>query len=439
MAGVDQLPVEMLSSIFIVLNAHTPNSSFFIAGVCKHWRTVVLGTPRAWCNLRIDLDRVASSPLPLPAVFTRSKPHPLDLQVVGQCPTGILLTRVLPELNGYMDRTRRLVVAPSQGETLEGILRCLTGPAPILEEIKANGAHSSWHATHIFGNLRGRMDKLRSVDLQGCVAPFPCPLLSTPLTHLRITASNAPISLNLVVSALKTCCNSIEHFSFKGTSHWDAEPAANGPDTIVHLPKLHTLHLSLDDATSVLTYLYAPSLRTLSLHRRVSSRNNQPEFALSDFLLRSSSSDSSALTSLGIDNVGMGPESWIRTLKACPNLESLTSRDAGFSDAVLHAMRVESLCPNLVTWITGINFSTTRVLQDFLRHRNPPRMRRTKITPHVVETDETGARVKCLRYIELHGCRPNDAQMRTIEFIMLASDPMRNGTFEHQVKTIAGM
>ncbi|KIO20260.1 hypothetical protein M407DRAFT_245890 [Tulasnella calospora MUT 4182] len=438
------LPAEVQGIIFTYLNALTPvsttiNSSSYPILVNRAFHKALLSTPRAWTNIQVDLSSAAKSNykssddgirLPykwLADILAHSKACLIDVEVVGNCDYTTVKHGVVPPLHAALHRISELVLKPVMDSELLGLIAGLRGPAPNLERIVAQGRF--WPGGDEFGGIRpSGASKLRSVTFVGAVAPLRNPLLRN-LTHLELVVPMPPFSVRGIMAVLRACPD-MQVFKFEGLCHWEEEEDLHEEQHLgpIVLPHLQTLTLCFDGATILLPYIRAPNLASLHIQRKVSTQDPVQQAALPTFL--QSHRNPPPITSLTVDCIGMNTHQWIDCLELLPNLRSLTSKDKGFDDLLLEYVRLTNPLPKLEKWVTSWNFVGHKSVIEFLKSRNPPARRPSLPAIFPVENPKQsqGPKVSAIKHFELVGSRrPNDAAVKTIEFLMLASDPLKNG------------
>lgn len=453
MANFLSLPAEVQGIVFTYLNALSPvstttDSSSYPILVNRGFRKTLLSTPRAWTNIKVDLscamrdttsDQESDSngtPPPyqwLANVLARSKACLVDVEIVGTCDYVTVRYGVVPPLRSALHRIRDLVLKPKCDSELLGLIAGLRGPAPNMESIVAQGRF--WPGGDEFGEIRpSGTSKLRSVTFIGAVAPLKNPLLRN-LTHLELSVPMPPFSVRGIMAVLRACPE-MQVFKFEGSRQWEEEEDLHeeqklGPILLRHL---QTLTLFFDGATILLPHLRTPNLASLHIQRKVSTQDPLQQAALPTFL-QSHGANPPPITSLTVDCIGMNTHQWIDCLELLPNLRSLTSKDKGFDDLLVEYLRVANPTPKLEKWVTSWNFVGHRSVVEFLRARNPPARRPSlpAILPTETPKQCNGPKVSAIKHFELVGSRrPNDAAVKNIEFMMLASDPLKNGVLGHK-------
>ncbi|KAJ7879017.1 hypothetical protein B0H14DRAFT_2710213 [Mycena olivaceomarginata] len=323
LAPVRRLPSEILGEIFslmvrpMFLPAKTENAPWLFTRVCRRWSAVALATPALWSRVTLELDPdVTEGSLSLTNLcFQRSE------QEDGVCNSHPLLDVVLSSSERW--RTAVLYInfpLIQQITSIHGNLSSLTTLLISFQLRTDQGFDEEF--MNVF-SIAPRLRSLQAIlwkDVGHFLrAPFSLPWHQ--LTRLSTTfASNIE-----ALAAFRKLSDIVEcTFAFSKTEILPADCST------IRLPHLRSLALQIDletegsvemnpNHTSLLDFLYTPSLRTLTTH------DTADEQAILGLITRSDCAAS--LTSLRFYSIPINESMALHLLKKMPHLTSLDFGD----------------------------------------------------------------------------------------------------------------
>lgn len=316
--------------------------------------------------------------------------------------------------------------------------------APNLESLYVNGSMHCYPplSLYAFGETDGA---LRRVVLRGAQSPLEACFLKG-LHHLSIDVpSTVPLEPfeGIRWGQVLQACPNLVTLSLQGGIHFDIPSNEGQASSPIALNALRSLSLAFVSAAWVLDRLTAP--RLIDFRLDVTGRST-PRVgpSLVSFLRRTPLGAPLPLLRLRVEGVeSMDGTMWITCLRCVPELAELAATSSGFGDHVLNELRFSTsietgpLCPKLESLFVTQDFSTMRVLVNFLQTRNRP-SRPTPSNSRTVSSSsersngtatgggsgglrEPGPRQ--LRKLTLVGpSRANNADIRQIHLIMAVSN-----------------
>jgi hypothetical protein len=268
-ASIARLPTETLSKIFesIISLDQTEFSSgglqwIHLMEVCRHWRSVMIESPRLWSSLAFHSVEVTSE------MLRRSKASPLVIKV-DLASAESMLGAVELALS-HISRVRVLHINVSRNDS-EGLLAAIARPAPLLTSLFLSN----------FGNQNAHTippslfaPRLRYLVIHNLNIAWGSPFL-VGLTHLEIHESATPPSLDEFRIVLSRC-PALEALILGGNSTRPMTRPNRSPLVIgscdsqdpIPLPTLAELHLHgpVPDCDIIIHNLSFPPTTTVELY-----------------------------------------------------------------------------------------------------------------------------------------------------------------------------
>ncbi len=190
------LPPEILSNIFGYLRGPMGVGADLIRAtqVCKRWRAVALQDPFLWTSFP------AHNVSCVTACLLRSKDRPISLSLTTMLPHSMELV-----LARVTRRIRSLYVVLPEAEDIEKLLKRLSRPAPLLEELHiahpSDRRHLSQRSVGVSTSplFSAQVPSLRSLTLYRVATPFTLP---RTLLHLDYTLYEQEITLQEFLTTL---------------------------------------------------------------------------------------------------------------------------------------------------------------------------------------------------------------------------------------------
>ena len=274
---IRRLPPEILSEIFVMclppetyIAPKTGVAPLLLAGVCRRWRKVALGTPRLWCSLSVRpcrrgqqeglllfyhhwLSRARGCSLSL-AVDTRQRPK-----------NPVWRKEVMELLQPYTGRAVRLYVALDRATVPDLLLKDI----PMLEHLTLKGdLHRDPMTVIIQSELR-----LRSLTLHRIIFSANVRSASqhcwTHLTQLQVALGSkhllSPDIDGPVLLTLLALCPHLQDFTFSSVDIPSHDVATYAARAFTH-PDLRSLSVTVLRGTGfLLDALTLPALRHLEI------------------------------------------------------------------------------------------------------------------------------------------------------------------------------
>jgi hypothetical protein len=410
---IRKLPIEILQEIFIAcLPAHNPFMSrweppILLTQICSSWRNVAHATPQLWKSIKIDIpisQNLSSSTIDrfseaVQEWLSRSAAYPLDISLGrwGNCNLDNFYYRIIDSLIRFSERWRKVrFIVPFHA--LAPVATLPPSKVPLLETLSLNcpeGGLAPVNFTQVDPqSLCGvlKAPNLRDLWLHGS---WLCrlnedvtrlPINWSQLTNISLEGTSWGarfLSVSATYKLLSLCRNLITCQLEIGSITGDSEELPLETTTaLISLPFL--TRLSVREFTSLsrlFTLLHLPSLNDIEFQTRI-----RPTQQSSISLLSLTCFHNKKTIQLITDTQYFTRQEFIKCLRLCPLLKSLTIRDrinigdshlsCRIDDAFLKLFFESSndegyLCPHLEDFsiLSEAAFSDTTLLQ-FVKEKN---------------------------------------------------------------------
>lgn len=271
LAPIRRLPTEVLGLIFVqclhagIKTAGIPkinsfNTPFFLSGICRRWREVVLATPQIWAQIWVSQAGKHSAHR-AKVYLERSGTVPISLTFINHLETlgtrsRELIGSLLPSSARWQDLKLDMFSEPSM-DVFEQFSK-VKGNLPHLQSLEVGARHLPTDMDRFHIDLCEVAPQLRSVHLDSPFMPANLTLPWAQLTNLFLR--NPPIEVCL--STLQSCPNLVF------CRFTDLRNPTNTPLTPISHKQLSYLVVEAREGVQIadlLSFLTLPALRILKL------------------------------------------------------------------------------------------------------------------------------------------------------------------------------